>query len=368
MTLTVTGRGVHVALEVAAGETVALLGPNGAGKSTLLGAVAGLLRPDEGRVVLGGRVLTDTGGTGRVTHVPTHDRRVALLAQEPLLFPHLTVLENVAFGPRSAGASRRRSHERARHWLAEVGVAELADRRPARISGGQAQRVAVARALAADPELLLLDEPMAALDVAVAPALRHTLRRVLADRTTVIVTHDVLDAALLADRVVVLEAGRVVESGPVVDVLARPRSAFAARIAGLNLLTGTWDGTAVRAHPGTGAGAGAGITVQGVLSDPAGPDSPVPGQQVVAVFRPSAVSVFAEHPHGSPRNALAVEVGQVEPHGDRVRVRAGVLSADITVAAATELALAPGQRVWFSVKAAEVAVHAAPTTDAGTRR
>lgn len=369
MAVTVAGRGVDVALEVAAGETVALLGPNGAGKSTLLGAVAGLLRPDAGRVVLDGRVLTDTGGAGRATHVPTHDRRVSLLAQEPLLFPHLSVLENVAFGPRSAGASRRESHERARHWLAEVGVAELEGRRPARISGGQAQRVAVARALAADPQVLLLDEPMAALDVAVAPALRHTLRRVLADRTTLIVTHDVLDAALLADRVVVLEAGRVVESGPVADVLARPRSAFAARIAGLNLLSGTWDGTAVHAHPGNDEGTpGASVAVQGVVSDPAGPGSPVPGQQVVAVFRPSAVSVFVEHPHGSPRNSLAVEVGEVEPLGDRVRVRAGALSADITLAAATELALAPGQRVWFSVKATEVAVHAAPTTDTGTRR
>lgn len=367
LSATVAGRGVEVDLEVAAGETVALLGPNGAGKSTLLSVVAGLLRPDAGRVVLDGRVLTDVGGPGRHVDVPTHDRRVALLAQEPLLFPHLTVLENVAFGPRSAGSSRRESHRRARHWLAEVGVAELEDRRPARISGGQSQRVAVARALAADPELLLLDEPMAALDVAVAPALRHVLRRVLADRTALMVTHDVLDAALLADRVVVLEAGRVVENGRSVDVLARPRSAFAARIAGLNLLTGTWDGTAV--HAGHSGPAGAtGTVVHGVAHDPDGPDAPRPGQQAVALFRPSAVSVFAEHPHGSPRNALPVEVGEVEPLGDRVRVRAGPLSADITLVAAAELALAPGQQVWFSVKATEVAVHLAAGPDTRSRQ
>jgi molybdate transport system ATP-binding protein len=332
-------RGVDVALEVGTGETVALLGPNGAGKSTVLAVAAGLLRPDRGRVTLDERVLN-----GDAVWVAPHDRHVALLAQDPLLFPHLNVLENVAFGPRSTGATRRTAHDAAAHWLREVGVDDLADRRPAQLSGGQAQRVAVARALAADPRLLLLDEPMAALDVAVTPALRQTLRRVLADRTVVLVTHDVLDALLLADRVVVLEGGKVVESGPSNEVLARPRSAFAARIAGLNMLAGAWQDGAVH---------GDGVVVHGLPTDPA----PGPGDDVVAVFRPSAVSVFRTAPGGSPRNSLPVTVTDLEPHGDQVRVRAGDLAAEVTVLAAAELDLAPGTPVVFAVKASEVAVY-----------
>jgi molybdate transport system ATP-binding protein len=331
----VAARGVDVALEVADGETLAVLGPNGAGKSTLLAVAAGLLRPDDGRVTLDGRVLTGPG-----TFVPTHDRRIALLAQDPLLFPHLSALENVAFGPRSAGTRRREARAAARRWLEAVDAAGLADRRPGQLSGGQAQRVALARALAAEPRLLLLDEPMAALDVAVLPALRQTLRRVLADRTVVLVTHDVLDALLLADRVVVVDDGRVVEAGPTADVLERPRSAFAARIAGLNLVSGPWRDGSVG-------------DVRGIAAGPA----PAEGEPAVAVFRPSAVSVFREAPGGSPRNSLRVTVTELEPHGDQVRVRAGHLTADITVQSAAELDLAPGASVVFAVKASEVAVY-----------
>ena len=339
-------RGVEVALDVADGETVALLGPNGAGKSTVLAAIAGLLRPDECRVVLDGRPLSVHGpGTGRSVWVPPHDRQVALLAQDPLLFPHLTALDNVAFGPRSRGARRAASRETGRRWLTEVGVEEYADRRPAQLSGGQAQRVAIARALAADPRLLLLDEPMAALDVAVAPAVRQTLRRVLKDRSAVIVTHDVLDALLLADRVVVLDGGQVVEEGPSSVVLAEPRSAFAARIAGLNLIEGTWhDGRLVT---------DGGIRIAGTVADPA----PTEAEHAVAVFRPAAVSVFRSPPGGSPRNALEVTVTHLEPLGDRVRVHAAELSADITPQAAADLDLAPGTPVLFIIKATEVAVY-----------
>ena len=336
---TVADRGVDVAFEVAAGEIVALLGPNGAGKSTVLAVAAGLLRPDRGGVRLDGRELT-----GERRLVPPHDRRVALLAQDPLLFPHLSVLDNVAFGPRSRGQGRRASHAAARRWLEEVDAADLAERRPTEVSGGQAQRIAVARALAADPQLLLLDEPMAALDVAVAPALRQTLRRVLADRTVVLVTHDVLDALLLADRVVVLDGGRVVEEGPSAEVLARPRSPFAARIAGLNMVTG-----AVHGAPGDGDG----VASRGLAAE----TGPQTGDRVVAVFRPAAVSVFREAPGGSPRNSLAVTVTDLEPHGDQVRVRAGHLAADVTVQSAAELDLAPGVRVVFAVKANEVSVY-----------
>jgi molybdate transport system ATP-binding protein len=341
----VAERAVDVALTVAPGETVALLGPNGAGKSTVLSVAAGLLRPDVGRVVLDGRVLTAVGEHRPRAWVPPHDRQVALLAQDPLLFPHLTVRDNVEFAPRSRGVRRSEARAAARHWLEEVGVADLADRSPAQLSGGQAQRAAVARALAAEPRLLLLDEPMAALDVAVTPALRQTLRRVLADRSVLLVTHDALDALLLADTVVVVDGGRVVERGPVAEVLARPRSAFAARVAGLNMLRGRWHGDAVRA--------GSGTEVHGTTSGPA----PADGDAAVAVFSPGAVSVFRAPPGGSPRNVLTAAVTEVEPHGDRVRLRAGELSADVSAQAFAELDVAPGAEVTFTVKASEVSVY-----------
>lgn len=341
-------RDVVAALSVADGETLAVLGPNGSGKSTLLGVVAGLVRPQRGRVVLDGRDLT-VAGDGASVHVAPHDRRTALLGQEPLLFPHLTALDNVAFGARTRGVSRRDARAGAQDWLDLVGVGDLSDRRPGRLSGGQAQRVAVARALVAEPQLLLLDEPMAALDVDVAPAMRQTLRTVLADRTAVLVTHDVLDALLLADRVVVLEAGRVVEEGAASEVLSRPRSAFAARLAGLNLVTGTWSGDEVRSEFGE--------VVHGLTTAPV----PGVGDAVVATFRPHTVAVYREQVEGSPRNSFDVTVTGLEPLGDLVRVRATAngqsLAADITVQSVAALELGAGQRVTFTVKATEVAVY-----------
>jgi molybdopterin-binding protein len=339
----VAARDVTVRLTVGAGETVALLGPNGAGKSTVLGAIAGLVAPTSGTVVLGDRDLAGN-------RVPPHDRKVALLAQDPLLFPHLSVLDNVAFGPRAAGAGRRAARATARTWLDRVGVGDLGDRKPHEVSGGQAQRVALARALATEPQLLLLDEPMAALDVAVRPALRQTLRTVLADRSVVLVTHDALDALLLADRVVVLDDGHVVEEGPTADVLARPRSAFAARIAGLNLVSGIWDGQAVV----TGA-----LAVRGMPEDVA----PAAREDAVAVFAPAAVSIFREAPQGSPRNTFAAVVAHLEPLGDRIRVLTDVaghhMAAEVTPGAVAELGLGPGSHVHLVVKATEVAVFAA---------
>jgi molybdate transport system ATP-binding protein len=341
LSFAVPSRGVEVSLTVEAGTTLALLGPNGSGKSTALGVAAGLVRPGSGTVTLDGRVLTDVAAG---VQVPPHARRTALLGQEPLLFPHLSALENVAFGPRSAGASRAAARASAQEWLDLVGVGDLASRRPAQLSGGQAQRVAVARALAASPGLVLLDEPMAALDVAVQPALRQTLRRVLADRTAVVVTHDPLDALLLADRVVVLTDGAVVEEGPAADVLSRPRSAFAARLAGLNLVTGFFRGGAVE----DGA-----LRVHGVADA-----LPAEGAPAVATFRPAAVAVYRDAVEGSPRNAFPVTVTELEPLADRVRVHAGELHADVTVQAVAALDLEVGMPVVFSVKATEVAVYA----------
>lgn len=338
-------RGVDVAFEVAAGETLAVLGPNGSGKSTALWVTAGLVQPDVGRVVLDGRVLTDVGPGRPGVRVPPHERRTALLGQEPLLFPHLDALENVAFGPRSGGTARAVARRDAHRWLEEVGVGELAARRPSQLSGGQAQRVAVARALAAQPALLLLDEPMAALDVAVLPALRQTLRRVLTGQTTIVVTHDPLDALLLADRVVVLEGGQVVEQGTSREVLSRPRSPFAARLAGLNLVAGTWGGGYVETAEG--------LRVHGRVDGA----EPALGELAIATFRPQSVSVFRDPVEGSPRNAFNVTITEIEPLADLIRVHAGALHADVTVQSAAQLELIAGMVVTFSVKATEVSVY-----------
>lgn len=342
----VLARGVEVGFLVPDGQTMAVLGPNGSGKSTALGVAAGLVRPDRGQVVLDGRVLSDPLAG---VHVPPHDRRTALLGQDPLLFPHLSAVDNVAFGATVRGSSRRQARARALEWLHELGVGELAERRPSQLSGGQAQRVAIARALAAEPHVLLLDEPLAALDVDVAPAMRQILRKVLVGRTAVVVTHDVLDALLLADRVVVLESGAVVEQGEATVVLSQPRSPFAARLAGLNLVSGTWDGAHVVGMDG--------VLVHGLPGAPA----PVRDEAVVATFRPHAVAVYREAVSGSPRNSFAVTVTGLEPVGDLVRVRAvrGMqsLAADITVQSVAALELATGHEVTFTVKATEVAVY-----------
>lgn len=349
----VEDRGLDAALDVGEGDTVAVLGPNGAGKSTLFALAAGLLRADSGSAELDGKVLFDTA-TG--AWLPPHVRGVALLAQEPLLFPHLSVVENVAFGPRAAGVSRASAREAAERWLREVDAVALAERRPAQLSGGQAQRVAVARALAAEPRLLLLDEPFAALDVAAAPALRRLLRRVLADRTAVLITHEALDAHLLADRVVVLEGGRVAEEGPTAALLERPRSRFAAGLAGLNFVRGRATAEGRLAVDGLGE-------VSGTLAPEA--EAPVVGAEAVAVFRPADAAVFRpeEVPHGSPRNAWRAVVEELEPRGAQVRVHAVAsgtrVVADLTPAAAAELDLVAGTAVVLVAKAAAVSVYAA---------
>jgi molybdate transport system ATP-binding protein len=340
-------RHIDYETDVPAGSVLAVLGPNGAGKTSLLSIVAGLLRPDDGRVLLGDRILTDTAAR---VHVPAHRRGVATLSQQALLFPHMTAEANVGFAPRSAGVGRARARDIAHEWLSVVGALDLADRRPSQLSGGQAQRVAVARALAADPALLLLDEPLAALDVDSAPAIRRVLRTILRQReqTALLVTHDVLDALTLADLCVVVDGGRVVERGTVRDVLTSPRSAFAARIAGLDLL----DGRIV--EPGVLRTAD-GSTVVGT-------GDVAVGSSAVAVFSPSAVAVYAEEPHGSPRNVFRATVADIEVRGSSVRVTGHVtgdlsLSADVTVAAVADLDLTPGRNAFFVVKAQEVALH-----------
>lgn len=346
---------VAVEFQVPAGASVAILGPNGAGKSTVLGLVAGLYPPDSGRIELGGRALT-SAGSGRPVAVAPEHRRVGLMGQDPLLFPYLSALENVAFGPRSQGRSKSAARASAGAWLDRMGLSRFASRRPAQLSGGQRQRVALARALAAEPDLLLLDEPLGALDAQTVPEIRQVLRTHLRESgtTSLLVTHDVLDAAVLADRVIVMERGRIVDDGPTTSVLTAPRSSFGAALAGLNLL---------RCVVSVTAAAGAGVSVRTaagpVLSGIAAVDLAA-GSAAAAVFRPSAVSVFLRDVGGSPRNRWGATVASLEPGTAAVRVRTAgepLVAADVTPAAVAELGLRPGLQVFLSVKATEVLVH-----------
>lgn len=346
---------VQAAFEVPAGETVAILGPNGAGKSTVLAMLAGLLTPDSGRVVLDGRLLTRSG-EGPLTTVPPERRRVGLMGQDPLLFPHLSALENVAFGPRSQGRSRGVSRALALRWLERMGLDGFGARRPAQLSGGQRQRVALARALAAEPALLLLDEPLGALDAQTVPEIRQVLRTHLraTGTTSLLVTHDVLDAAVLADRVIVLERGRIVDDGPTASVLSAPRSSYGATLAGLNVVAGTTNGRAAAGDQAELATSG-GLLLQGIAAD-----GLTPGDTGAAVFRPSAVSVFLSLPGGSPRNHWSARIAALEPGTAAIRLRTdgpAEVAVDLTPAAVAEMRLAPGTVVFLTVKATEVLIH-----------
>jgi len=334
---------LDVDVAVAPGEVVAVLGPNGAGKSTLLRAVCGLVPIDSGLIELDGVVVDHPGSDA---WVDVAQRRVGVVFQDYRLFPHLSVVDNVAFGPRTAGRSRAGSRDDARAWIDRLGLGPLADRRPAQISGGQAQRVALARALASDPAVLLLDEPMGALDVSTRLDVRSELRAHLHEYAgpTLLVTHDPLDALVLADRLVVLEDGVITQQGLALEVARRPATAYIARLLGLNLLRG-------RAHDGD-------ISVEGggVLH---APDVAAHGDVLVAV-RPSAVALHAHRPEGSARNVWQGVVDGVEPIGDRVRVTVTgepTVMVDVTPAAVVDLGVAPGLPVWLSTKATELEVY-----------
>ncbi|GLW47003.1 ABC transporter ATP-binding protein [Streptomyces sp. NBRC 14336] len=328
---------LDVALTVAPGEVVALLGPNGAGKSTALRALAGLTPLSDGHLRLDGRELDRT---------PPEHRPVGVVFQDYLLFPHLTALDNVAFGPRCQGASKAESRARAAEWLDRMGLADHAQAKPRRLSGGQAQRVALARALAVNPRLLLLDEPLAALDARTRLEVRAALRRHLAafEAVAVLVTHDPLDAMVLADRLVVVEHGRVVQEGAPSHIARHPRTDYIAQLVGLNLYRGEAEGHTVRVP---------GATVV-TTEDLHGP--------VFVAFPPSAVTLHRDRPTGSSaRNLWRCEVAGLESHGDQIRADLTgelALAADLTTVAAAELELHPGATVWATVKAAET--HAYP--------
>ena len=331
-------------LTIDEGEVVALLGPNGAGKTTLLRAVAGLVPFHSGHVALDGKVLEDTT-TGE--YVPTERRPIGFVFQDYLLFPHLSVLDNVAFGLRSHGMSRGSAAEKAGEWLDRVGLKSYSDAKPAELSGGQRQRVALARALAPDPRLLLLDEPLAALDVSTRAEVRRDLKRHLTSFRGIrlVVTHDPLEAVALADRLIVIEKGRLVQTGTPAEVTERPRSQYVADLVGVNLLRGTADHGSVRLPAGDVVAA-------------AGAES----GEVFAVIHPRAVAIHKSRPEGSPRNVWAGRASHIELMGNRVRVRIDgevPLVAEVTPSALKDLDLVEGGEVWLSFKATDVGVYPA---------
>jgi molybdate transport system ATP-binding protein len=331
---------LDVELNVEPGEVVAILGPNGAGKSTILRALAGLVAIDVGRITIDDRVLDDSVDD---TFVAVERRPIGVVFQDYLLFAHLSALENVAFGLRARGTPRAEARRRAGEWLERVGLSGHASHRPHALSGGQAQRVALARALATDPRLLLLDEPLAALDAGTRSGVRHDLRRHLDsfDGMRILVTHDPVDAYALADRVAILDAGRVVQIGTIAEVTAHPRSRYVADLVGTNLVVGT--------------------VTDGVLTTDAGArvviaDAP-PGRSF-AIIRPQAIALLRDEPVGSSaRNVWSGTVGDIDRLGDRVRVGivgALPLTAEITAAALEAMQLRPGDETHALVKATDI--------------
>ena len=325
-------------------ETIAVLGPNGSGKTTLFRCLAGLLAIDEGRIELDGHCLDDPA---LGVFVAPEARPVGVVFQDYLLFPSLSAVENVAFGLRARGVPKAAARERAMEWLERVGLFDEAGLRPRALSGGQAQRVALARALATEPRLLLLDEPLAALDAGTRSEVRRDLRRHLAtfDGVRLIVTHDPVDAYALADRVVILEAGSVVQAGLLSEVTAQPRSRYVADLVGVNLLRGTAERGTISTPTG-----GRVVSADAV-------DGPA-----FAVIAPHSVALYPVQPEGSPRNVWPATVAEVDQLADRVRVSlAGEvpLVAEVTAGALVDLGLRPGLRVWATVKATEVTLYPA---------
>jgi molybdate transport system ATP-binding protein len=335
---------LDVELTVEPGEVLAVLGPNGSGKSTLLRALAGLTPIDRGHIVIDDTVLDDPDTD---TFVPPERRPIGVVFQDDLLFAHMSALENVAFGLRARGVGKAEAHRTASGWLDRVGLIDVAAMRPRQLSGGQAQRVALARALAIDPAMLLLDEPLAALDVSTRQDVRRGLRQHLStfDGVRLLVTHDPVDAYALADRIAILEHGRIAQTGTIAEVTAHPRSRYVAELVGTNLVRG--------------------VVTNGVLVTDSGARVVVaadPGS-VFAVIRPQAITLsLGVDPNSSARNHWPGVVGDIDRLGDRARV--GVdgplpIVAEITTAALDALALRPGDEVHVALKATDITTYPA---------
>ncbi len=351
---TVAERGWNVDAELRPGLVTAVVGHNGAGKSTLAQVIAGTLRVDSGTVSIGERVVDDAA-----TFVPARRRGVAMVSQAPRIFTHMSVLSNVAFPLRVRGVGRAQAGAAALEQLRAVGIADLAFRRASDLSGGQAARVAIARALVFRPEVLILDEPTAALDVEATAQVSAVLRERLAGAgiTTLLVSHDIAEVLSLASHMIVMGEGRVVEEGEPARVLASPASVFAARLAGLNIVSG-----APVLRPGM-----VGVRVgDGVLwaADRVGPGEE--SARVALTFPPEAVALSREEAHASPRSVLPGVVAGIDVDGSLVSVRValaeGVLvTARVTASAWSDLGLGVGEGLWASVKATQVrAIRVAP--------
>ena len=336
---------LHAELEVKPGELLALLGPNGAGKSTMLRCLAGLAPIDTGCVAIDDLVVDEPASD---TFVEPEGRPIGFVFQNYLLFENMTVLENVAYGLRARKTPKAAARRTAGEWLERVGLAEYTNQRPRALSGGQAQRAALARALATNPRLLLLDEPLAALDAGTRSSVRRDLRRYLetVEGMRILVTHDPVDAYALADRVAILDAGRIVQVGTLAEVTAHPRSRYVADLVGVNLVTG--------------------VVADGVLTTEAGAlvviADALPGPSF-AVIRPPSISLVRHPMEGSSaRNTWSGTIAEVDRLGDRVRV--GIegqlpLTAEITAAALDALQLQPGDQIHASVKATDIEVYPA---------
>ena len=331
-------------LTIDAGEVLAILGPNGSGKSTVLNTIAGLTALDRGRITVDATAsdvtVLDDPATGRF--VPPERRPIGMLFQLYLLFEHMTVLDNIAFGLRARGTPRDEAHRRAHDWLDRVGLTDHARHRPRQLSGGQAQRVALARALATDPRVLLLDEPLAALDVSTRHQVRRDLRTHLDsfDGVRILVTHDPVDAYALADRVAILDGGTIVQAGTIAEITAHPRSRYVADLIGTNLIAGTLRGDTLSTADG--------VTIA-VIADFAGP--------AFAVIRPQSITLARTVSDTSARNTLRGPITDIDRLGDRVRVSIDApirLTAEITARALDTMDLRPGDIVHAAVKAVDI--------------
>jgi molybdate transport system ATP-binding protein len=345
------GFSVTCSFDADAGETLGLLGPNGSGKSSVVAALAGLLASVDGRIELDGTTLDQ----GARVHVPADRRPVGVAFQDRLLFPHLSAGENAAFPLRARGVPRGHALQRVTELLTDLGFPlGRIDARPAMLSGGEAQRVAIARALIHQPRLLLLDEPTSALDVRARSELRPVIRSILGsfEGIRVLVTHDPIEAMSLADRIVVLEEGRVTQTGTPAELREAPRTPYVAELVGVNLFAGS-----LRA---LGGGAGRLATPDGdvVVAWPAGAADSIDG--VLGVLRPADVSLHADRPGpGSARNVLHGPVVGIAVEGERARVRLGSrpsVVAEVTLGSVTRLGLREGNEAWASFKAVEVEV------------
>jgi molybdate transport system ATP-binding protein len=372
---------LQVDFRLETGKTLVLLGESGAGKSTVLRLLAGLLRPDTGFICLNGAVYCDSAH--RIA-LPPQERAYGYVFQDYVLFPHLNVFENVAFGLRTQRLPRLEVRMRVQEALARVHLSDLGQRRPAQLSGGQQQRVALARAIVLAPQLLLLDEPLAALDVQTRREVRQELRQLLSeiDVTTVMVTHHYLDALFFGDQILVLDHGRVIQQGGQQELREQPRSSYVAELAGVNFFRGH-----ITSYE---SGAMCRVRIDQSVADEERGSRPIfhaeiiaslrendlheqelaPGAEVNVVIDPRSITLHNTPPESSARNLLHGEIvhilylaGSMGRDDGRVRISLSLepgnlpLTAEITETSATRMNLVEGQHIYATFKATEASVY-----------